>query len=326
MKSPAFQFYVKDWLGDDKVMLMSSGARALHLHFMCLAWQQEPACTLPDDDSMLQAWAANMPDWIDLRERWPRLKAEVFRAWTFIADKGRWLQAGLLKQFKKQQDTSATKRRAANERWKREKADQPPKAARVRGKQSVSEPDARALHVECPSTPTPTSSSLLGGGGESTRGANASSSQRKLLKKFPQCVSSIRRFDAAAGYDWIEALLQKCIQVRPGVTDEELVQGLWATRCRDQRGAGWWGEKLPDHLEGLAVAPSECEECHGSGEISAFPISEFATSAEMIRAYERAVEKGLPLTRPCSVCQPASRMPPGQEQGHLAFSASQGSG
>src|SRR5947208_3297321 len=93
MKAPAFQFYPKQWLGDDNVLLMDWDARALHLHYMCIAWQQVPACSLPDDDELLHRWANLHPDW-------DRIKKQVFRAWKL--ENGRWYQAGLLDQYNRQ--------------------------------------------------------------------------------------------------------------------------------------------------------------------------------------------------------------------------------
>lgn len=112
MKSPAFQFYPKQYLGDDNVMLMDWDARAMHLHFMCIAWQQENPCTLPDDDELLRKWVWNPPDW-------DRLKKQIFRAWK-LKD-GYWVQEGLLREYVKQQRFSESRKRNAAARWAREK-------------------------------------------------------------------------------------------------------------------------------------------------------------------------------------------------------------
>lgn len=93
MSAPAFQFYPKQWLGDDKVMLMSWAARGMHFHLMCISWQQDPPCTLPDDDEMIAAWLGHP-------ENFEALKTQIFRAWK--KEDGRWLQSGLLKEFQKQ--------------------------------------------------------------------------------------------------------------------------------------------------------------------------------------------------------------------------------
>lgn len=124
-KSPAFQFYPKQWLGDDNVMLMDWDARAMHMHYMCIAWQQQDVCTLPDDDEILQKWVGNPTDW-------PRLKKQIFRAWKL--ENGRWIQKALLAEWLKQKEFSEKRKKAANAKWDKEKA------------------DAHALHMQCSSS------------------------------------------------------------------------------------------------------------------------------------------------------------------------------
>lgn len=97
MKSPAFQFYPKQWLGDDNVMLMDFDARGMHVHLMCIAWQQTPPCSIPSDDAIIRKWCGDFKD----DKSWERAKQQVFRAWK--KRRGRWYQEGLLSQFHKQQ-------------------------------------------------------------------------------------------------------------------------------------------------------------------------------------------------------------------------------
>jgi hypothetical protein len=104
---PAFQFYPKQWLGDDLILLMDWDARAMHLHCMCIAWQQTPPCTLPDDDDLLQRWLGRPNDW-------DRLKSQIFRAWKL--ESGRWLQSGLLAIFNKQHAFNESRRQNALKR------------------------------------------------------------------------------------------------------------------------------------------------------------------------------------------------------------------
>jgi uncharacterized protein YdaU (DUF1376 family) len=108
MRAPAFQFYPKQWLGDDKVMGMDWDARAMHMHLMCIAWQQDPPCTIPDDDAMMRRWLANP-------ENWPDLKAQILTAWK-LTD-GRWSQAGLLAEFNKQTAFRESRKNGAKSRW-----------------------------------------------------------------------------------------------------------------------------------------------------------------------------------------------------------------
>jgi uncharacterized protein YdaU (DUF1376 family) len=108
MKAPAFQFYPKQWLGDDKVLAMDWDARAMHMHLMCIAWQQTPPCTLPDDDDMIRRWLGNP-------KKWKLLKNQILSAWKM--DDGRWVQSGLLEQFKKQDAYRESRKSGANARW-----------------------------------------------------------------------------------------------------------------------------------------------------------------------------------------------------------------
>jgi len=125
MKAPAFQFYPKQWLGDDKVMLMDWDARAMHLHFMCIAWQQDNPCTLPDDDELLRRWVGNPRDW-------PRLKKQIFRAWKL--ENNLWIQVGLLREHEKQSKFSESRKLNASKRWEK-----------VERKSN----DASAMQVQC---------------------------------------------------------------------------------------------------------------------------------------------------------------------------------
>jgi hypothetical protein len=108
MTSPAFQFYVKQWLGDSNVMLMDFDARGMHLHYMCIAWQMHPPCTLPNDDAVLQKWVGNPSDW-------NRLKEQIFRAWRLENDT--WVQDGLLREYEKQQKFSESRKKNAESGW-----------------------------------------------------------------------------------------------------------------------------------------------------------------------------------------------------------------
>jgi len=60
-KSPAFQFYPKDWLGSMKVRLMTSEERGGYMELLCHAWLDN--CSLPDNDNELAILSG-------LGERW----------------------------------------------------------------------------------------------------------------------------------------------------------------------------------------------------------------------------------------------------------------
>lgn len=107
-RPPAFQFYPKQWLGDDKVNLMDLDAQGAHLRLMCFAWQQTPAGTLPDDDLMLRMWAGNPKEW-------DRIKPQVLKAWKKRGK--RYCSLGLMREYKKQKEFFKKQKAKAERRW-----------------------------------------------------------------------------------------------------------------------------------------------------------------------------------------------------------------
>lgn len=105
-RAPAFQFYWKQWLSDDNVLAMSWTARAMHMHFICLAWQQTPPCSIPDDDDIMRAWVGHPGDW-------ENLKKQILRAWRHDELTGRWVQDGLLRVWQTQKAYRDSRRRNA---------------------------------------------------------------------------------------------------------------------------------------------------------------------------------------------------------------------
>jgi uncharacterized protein YdaU (DUF1376 family) len=51
-KSPAFQFYPKDWLSSPKVQLMTPAQEGAYVRLLCYCWDSGD-CSLPDDDAEL---------------------------------------------------------------------------------------------------------------------------------------------------------------------------------------------------------------------------------------------------------------------------------
>ncbi len=117
-KAPAFQFYVKQWLGDDKVLQMDWDARAMHMHLMCIAWQQDDPCSIPNDEKKLRKWLGNPDD-----ETWARVWPEIQQAWTPVGD--RLVQKGLLRQLKKQKKYSARGKENVQKRYKENNSSNP---------------------------------------------------------------------------------------------------------------------------------------------------------------------------------------------------------
>jgi uncharacterized protein YdaU (DUF1376 family) len=75
-KSPAFQFYVRDWLCSRKVFSMSGDSVKAYVYLLCEAWLQEPRATLPMDEKELAEMAR-----IDV-QKWRTISAEVMPCFT----------------------------------------------------------------------------------------------------------------------------------------------------------------------------------------------------------------------------------------------------
>ena len=63
-KSPAFQFYVKDWLASTKVRLMTPEQRGGYADLLCHAWNEDD-CSLPNDDRKLGVLSGLFDKWDD---------------------------------------------------------------------------------------------------------------------------------------------------------------------------------------------------------------------------------------------------------------------
>lgn len=119
MSAEGFYFNVKQWLGDDAVLLMDWDVRAMHLQLMCIAWQKNPPGTLPDDNSMLCKWLSCT----DANEWGARIRPQLEQGWRI--EGGRWHQDGLMREWDRQASNSQKRRAAANARWKKDpEADQ----------------------------------------------------------------------------------------------------------------------------------------------------------------------------------------------------------
>lgn len=111
-KAPSWSFFPKQWLGDDKVLLMDWDARGMHLHLMCVCWQQEPQCSLPDDMVSIRKWLGNPND-----KDWARVRPQIFAAWE-LRD-GRWWQRGMERALQKQKNYAASNSKNADTRWEK---------------------------------------------------------------------------------------------------------------------------------------------------------------------------------------------------------------
>jgi len=151
-KSPAFQFYPRDWLSDANLMLLEWGCRGMHLHLLCIAWFQDPPGTLPNDDVQLMKFLGmSSTKNTCIRKFKDELKAQILI--NFRIDEGsssptynRWVHDELVAKFQGQKAYKESRARNANKRWEKKHMDCT----------CTSEQE----HMQCSaSTPAPSSSS-----------------------------------------------------------------------------------------------------------------------------------------------------------------------
>ena len=110
-QSPAFQFYPRDFLSDERVLVMGATARGAYITLLCVCWIEG---SLPTSDDHLSR-LANCP----LRE-WNRIKSDVVSC--FYEQDGRYYQKRLEIERKKQSDWKAglseAGREGAARRWR----------------------------------------------------------------------------------------------------------------------------------------------------------------------------------------------------------------
>src|ERR1051326_3893541 len=100
-KSPAFQWYVKQLLGDDKVLAMDWDAVGMHVWLLNMSWQQEPKGSIPDDVGVIRRWLRLPSGFADADRVWARVWPQINAAWA-LKD-GRWFNAGMVRAAKRQQ-------------------------------------------------------------------------------------------------------------------------------------------------------------------------------------------------------------------------------
>lgn len=127
-RAPAFQFYPRQFSGDDAVMAMDLDALGAHILLMCAAAASPERYRIP-----CRTDAGAMPDECrnDAAERairtrlrnpaesdWQRIKSQLLSgAWKLSADGQWWEQDGLRRTFEKQREFSDKQRERALGRW-----------------------------------------------------------------------------------------------------------------------------------------------------------------------------------------------------------------
>jgi uncharacterized protein YdaU (DUF1376 family) len=115
-KPPYFPFYVNDFAADGVVEAMTTEAVGAYILLLCKAWTQDPAGSIPADDTVLARWSRLSP------ERWSEVKSSVLAAFVTAKD-NRLYQKRMRGEFAKLND--AYRRRSeggakgAASRWKK---------------------------------------------------------------------------------------------------------------------------------------------------------------------------------------------------------------
>jgi uncharacterized protein YdaU (DUF1376 family) len=103
-KLPFFQFYPGDFLSDRNVMAMNTWQIGAFFILLCLAWDEDPHGTIPDDDELIAGWLRTSV------EEWQKNKIRVTSAFT-LKD-GRWHQKRMMVEY--QQANAYRTMRSAN--------------------------------------------------------------------------------------------------------------------------------------------------------------------------------------------------------------------
>lgn len=117
-RAPAFQFYPRQFAGDDQVMGMDLEAIGAHILLMCTAAASPEQSRIDAEEYAIRMRLRNPSD-----EAWHRIKKQLLAgAWKMSPDGRWWIQSGLERTFQKQKNFSEHQRGKANLRWNRRKA------------------------------------------------------------------------------------------------------------------------------------------------------------------------------------------------------------
>lgn len=112
-RPPAFQFYPRQFAGDDCVMGMDLEAIGAHILLMCAAASSPERCRIHADEYAIRMRLRNPSD-----DDWQRIKKQLLSgAWKVSEDGQWWIQTGLQRTLKKQEEFSDKQRDRANAGW-----------------------------------------------------------------------------------------------------------------------------------------------------------------------------------------------------------------
>jgi len=112
-RAPAFQFYPRQFSGDDDIMAMDLDAVGAHILLMCAAAASLERYRIHSDERAIRTRLRN-PSEAD----WQRIKVQLIGgAWKISEDGQWWEQHGLGRTFQKQREFSEQQRERANAKW-----------------------------------------------------------------------------------------------------------------------------------------------------------------------------------------------------------------
>lgn len=145
-RAPAFQFYPRQFAGDDRIMGMDLEAIGAHILLMCAAAASPEGCRIDADEYAIRMRLRN-PD----NEAWQRIQKQLLAgAWKVSSDGKWWTQAGLERTFQKQKEFSDRQRAKAHHKWGKDVAEPMPDPCRT---------DAKAMPEDVPGACSSSSSS-----------------------------------------------------------------------------------------------------------------------------------------------------------------------
>lgn len=112
-RAPAFQFFPRQFSGDDHVMAMDLDAVGAHILLMCAAAASPERCRIHAEDRAIRTRFRNPSE-----QDWQRIKSQLLSgAWKLSEDGQWWEQHGLQRTFEKQKEFSDKQRERALGRW-----------------------------------------------------------------------------------------------------------------------------------------------------------------------------------------------------------------
>jgi len=137
-KLPWFPFYPRDFILDNKVMAMTPSEVGCYFKLLCIAWNEDPAGTIPDDDDTIRRWLfLTIDEWLSHK---PRVTA------AFTLKEGRWHQKRMMSEAAKGQHITHSRQDAARARWMQKQCKSNAKASADGMQPESKSNDARAFH------------------------------------------------------------------------------------------------------------------------------------------------------------------------------------